>query len=750
AGAGLAAAHRAGLVHRDFKPDNVLVGADGITRVSDFGVSRRVTPDGASAEDDTITGAGSLIGTPRYMSPEQFDGRPADPRSDQFSFCVALFEALCGQRPFDGDTLRALSDAAHAGPPQRIPAKTALPRWLEAVVLRGLAPRPEQRFPSMDELLTALAGPSRRRALLWPAVTAAAVLAAGLLTWRELARRRADPCRQVDARAAAAWTEADRAALAGSLDGAKVPWASTTGVHVDALFRGFVSRWSTEYESLCRARDEGLDERALATRQACLDERLASFVALKTKMAGASAPLRESLGRLRMVLETRECGVRPWFLEVPEDPRRREDFLRLRDAYFELQSEAVLELPGEQLARVTALRTEAAALGFTQLTAMLRLLEASFLLSRGQLKDAVAATEDAAVMAEASHLDVVVAEARRRLVRTLAEDVDTRRARSLVPSMRAAFVRAGLDPDRHVACLEAEATLLAAEGKPDEAIQKMETAIAQLSDADDVILRTDEYRILSMMQGQANRWDDALATADRAVADLRAQLGPMHPTVALTLSARALALSRAGRNDEALATIREVLAIQSKDPDSRAYMLTLYNHGLTLKRLKRAKEGVPFMEQAVALAESRGEEAKLAQMKSGLAEALQELGELERALRVVDEALEIGRRAWGADSSQLSTVLSVKGGVLEALGRHVEAAGTLRDCLDRLERPGGNAVLREVTRYDLARSLWHEPASRRQAVTMVQQVRAFFVGKGPHFADYVQECDDWLRDHPPK
>ena len=134
AGEGLAAAHRAGLVHRDFKPDNVLVGEDGVVRVSDFGVSRRVARDGSmGSSDDTITGANSLIGTPAYMSPEQFEGKSADHRSDQFSFCVALFEALSGQRPFEGQTLRALSDAVKKGPPERIPSRTTIPPWLEAL-----------------------------------------------------------------------------------------------------------------------------------------------------------------------------------------------------------------------------------------------------------------------------------------------------------------------------------------------------------------------------------------------------------------------------------------------------------------------------------------------------------------------------------------------------------------------------------------------------------------------------------------
>src|SRR5205814_3700317 len=114
AGRGLAAAHAAGLVHRDFKPDNVLIGADGRVCVTDFGLARPVTmrePSSPSHDGDTepwtlaLTQAGTAVGTPAYMAPEQMRGDTADERADQFSFCVALFEALYGVRPFAGRSM---------------------------------------------------------------------------------------------------------------------------------------------------------------------------------------------------------------------------------------------------------------------------------------------------------------------------------------------------------------------------------------------------------------------------------------------------------------------------------------------------------------------------------------------------------------------------------------------------------------------------------------------------------------------
>ena len=166
---GLIAAHQKQLVHRDFKPDNVMIGDDGRVRVMDFGlasvISQRVEVedeekgDGdvdASERSAPLTRTGTLLGTPAYMSPEQLEAQPADATSDQFSFCVALYEALYGERPFVGSTLGALRLAVTSGVIREAPAGSSVPEWLRELVCRGLAPKPEDRFGSMQVLLDAL------------------------------------------------------------------------------------------------------------------------------------------------------------------------------------------------------------------------------------------------------------------------------------------------------------------------------------------------------------------------------------------------------------------------------------------------------------------------------------------------------------------------------------------------------------------------------------------------------------------
>ena len=197
AGCGLAAAHAHGIVHRDFKPENVMVGEDGRVRVLDFGLARaqaeRMPAGGAVDETGRpsvlaiqLTRTGDAVGTPAYMSPEQFAGRSADARSDQFSFCVALYEALYGARPFVGATIYELANAVRSGSIAATPQGPTAPAWVRAALLRGLEVEPADRWPSMGELLAALGRDPARR---WRRIGAASLIAAlGGVGWTAMAK----------------------------------------------------------------------------------------------------------------------------------------------------------------------------------------------------------------------------------------------------------------------------------------------------------------------------------------------------------------------------------------------------------------------------------------------------------------------------------------------------------------------------------------------------------------------------------
>jgi predicted Ser/Thr protein kinase len=207
AGRGLMAVHEAGLVHRDFKPGNVMVADDGRVLILDFGLARPTvsergaphpdTPNPADEDvrpaDDTLgqdlTRAGGILGTPAYMAPEQHLAIPADARADQFSFCVALYEALYGERPFRGRDEIDLMESVLRGLPKLPPARGDLPIEVRRAIGRGMAVDREARFPDMNELLAVLsaavgtAKPERRNGVIAVAAVALVVFTAGV-TWR--------------------------------------------------------------------------------------------------------------------------------------------------------------------------------------------------------------------------------------------------------------------------------------------------------------------------------------------------------------------------------------------------------------------------------------------------------------------------------------------------------------------------------------------------------------------------------------
>jgi eukaryotic-like serine/threonine-protein kinase len=372
-GRGLAAAHAAGIVHRDFKPQNVMIGKDGSVRVMDFGLARlvgdeidvgayaREAREAAAASGDSrptgarVTKTGALLGTPAYMAPEQWRGEPIDARADQFSFCVALHEALYGVRPALAHITQDPTVATPEGSPERGQSgassrvRSNAPAWLRNVVLRGLAADREKRFASTDLLLSALTrGRTRAQRRLTGVAVGFAVALLGIGAWRLSPARRFD-CKPPAERLAAAWSPNDPSdkrhkSLHAAVLASGHPEAAMIWAQLSSKLDEYVGRWSTMYKETCEAthvRGEQSEE-MLDLRMRCLNENLDEVRAMTDVLTTAD---RATLPRevtaasgLTPVARCADVRVLRAAVPLPRDEKTLQAVLALRSSLKEVQA----------------------------------------------------------------------------------------------------------------------------------------------------------------------------------------------------------------------------------------------------------------------------------------------------------------------------------------------------------------------------------------------------------------------------
>ncbi len=379
AGRGIAFAHAAGLVHRDFKPANVLIGPDGRCQVTDFGIALLADSGPHTDETDaTLEGLFSTsapVGTPAYMAPEQLLGLPADARSDQFSFCVALYEALFGQRPYPKTSLQL---AVEKKPPK--PTNRRVPRALMAALLRGLASHPSDRFETMHALLDRLQRTrSGGRRGLW----AAGSVLAGLGIASAIATREGeDPCASAPT-PLPTWSTEARSALAEVFaqdDDAARRWPATQR-SVDAFEREWVDTWRT----VCMSREDTTQEITHRSRR-CLDEvRRDANATLSSLRRASGEHARTGLERVTAWTSPKECQHTAFVLAAPSPPlfALQPQVAQLRQRMREIDNDAESGVdPDELEPRLEALRGPIARLEHLPLQAELAFTEANVLFAR--------------------------------------------------------------------------------------------------------------------------------------------------------------------------------------------------------------------------------------------------------------------------------------------------------------------------------------------------------------------------------
>jgi serine/threonine protein kinase/tetratricopeptide (TPR) repeat protein len=723
AGRGLVAAHAAGLVHRDFKPENVMITKSGQVRVMDFGLARdqnaeddgpspagqlaqeagaraaaladtfgpEIDPDataklapggGAAAPVPSASGGylrlkltqtGTMLGTPAYMAPEQFAGLGGDARSDQFSFCVALYEGVYGRRPFAGDNAVALMANVVAGTVNEPPPEARVPAWIRKILLRGLSSDPKARFASMTEVLAALAqDPAARRRRWLAAVTAAAFLAAGAAGAHRFNAGQHAMCAGGADRAATAWNLGRRAAIEHAFAATGNKNAGRAFAGAAALVDQYVARWTGMYTENCEATQLRGEQSAdvLDLRMGCLGERLSSVRALADVLASADTGVVDNAVAAASALPAldrcADVAMLRAVIRPPDDPAARARVTAVRDEVAKLNALADSGRCEEAKTIRVSLLASAKAIDYRPLTAEVYYAFGRLTDTCVDPSEAVGALEEAVLAAESSHHDEIAVQASTILAGAYADHFhDARMARH--------WIRLG------------EAILERFPGHP-----QLEAWIAV------------SRAIISRSEGA---YGDALREEQRALA------------------------------------LKQSLPVRSELDVS----MTSVNLALTLHELGRDAEAQPIIEGAVTT-----ESAILGEESGRVAIALLDEAEILTGLRRYEEAraaIEKALADWQRDGA--SAFFTGYGrldlGRLELAQGHWRASQqVLEGALSMLDKY--DPEVKAEAEFALAQALWFSPPQRRRAHDLARHARAVFDG-APGSRRKVVQIDDWIGAH---
>lgn len=740
AGRGLAAAHAAGITHGDFKPANVLVGDDGRIRVGDFGLARpaqvHVPPpssrSGAEPLDATVATMGGIAGTPAYMAPEQLTGRPADARADQYSFCLSIWEALAGERPFDESAgLDSLTEARRSGKIRSAP-KAKAPAWVWQVLSRGLAPDPAARHPSMHEVLAALeADPAaRRRRTASRLGVGALVLVLPLGTWLALeSRDRA--CSGAAAKLEGVWGNDRRAAVRAAF--AALPGASSAGV--EAALDEWTQRWTETREDACRAtrvRGEQSD-RLLDARMACLDRQLHDASALVSVLERATDGVAKKAASAASSLPPpSRCADTATLLAAPPAPAGKEDAIARVES---MRAEArALDLVGrykDALALASAASTSAATIGWAPLDAETSLLTAHVAEFIQSWDAAIPAFERAAWRGLAARDPKLASSARIGLARVAidakadlpAAELRLQEARDLLDAVDPP------DPGVESDWYGTLATLRQEQNRLVDAIAASARALELEKPAADADPKDTGYAQLLLNHGGllygAEDYEGALAHFKESRERLEKALGQDHPDVAYARVNESAILFVRGRFEEALALQRSALVVleRSMGAESPIVATVRNNVGKSLHALGRPEEAEAAYRASIAALEKGlgSSHPDVARGWVNVSDALAAQGKLEEAFEANEKAVRIHQAA-GVTSEESVWALGESATKLRKLGRLEEAEKRARKALAQSIELGGPDSEETGRRHGTLGDVLYE--RRRFAESIREQRRA--------------------------
>jgi eukaryotic-like serine/threonine-protein kinase len=674
AGQGLAAAHQAGLVHRDFKPGNVLIGHDGRVRVTDFGLARLVAADrdveprpGHAPEEPPVTSAlaspvtqaGVAVGTPAYMPPEQYLGIPPDARSDQFSFCAALFWALYRQRPFEPRRIfEAAQEMAGTGQApsalerivQEPPRDAKVPPWVRRAVLRGLSLRPEERFASMQALLAELSQElrlqRRRRAV------AGAGLAVVVVAGAVMGLRRGGPvCEGAEHQVAQVWNPAVREGVTAAFLATAKPFAPQAAQSVGRVLDAYARDWAREHTAACEAtRVRGVQtEQLLSLQVVCLERRRKELGALAQLLTQADARVvRQAVDLANSLPSLRECQDLDALSsqeDLPEAPALRARVEQLRGELAEIKLLGRAGRYEESVQRALRAEPGVAATGYRPLQAELDAVVGWVQQLMGNATEGARRLEQAVNVAETARADRLKADALLQLLFVRGLQGEREQAGQWGRLAASAIARLGGDAELTAKLQGNLGSVALNEGRYEDARRhfEQERELEQGTLPEEHLRRirtTYNLGLTALLSGDPAR---AVALLGEALRRREAVLGDQHPEVALCHAMLSWAYRDSGDAQRGLEHAQRAVAIREAvfGPEHAHVADALDGVGMSLLKLRRYDAALQTFERALAMKQKvlGAGHPDLSYSYDGMGQTLLASGQPRKAIAPLEKAL---------------------------------------------------------------------------------------------------------------
>jgi eukaryotic-like serine/threonine-protein kinase len=704
AGRGLAQVHLAGLVHRDVKPANIMVGTDGRVRVGDFGIARASfelpSPlgDGAELGDafdletTALTADGRVVGTPAYMAPEQHVEAAVGPESDQYAFCVSLYEALWGVRPFAVDVRRLL--AAKLAGPVEPPRTRAVPRWLFAVVARGLDPDPARRFADMTRLTKALLrdpGAQRRRTAI------AGTLAIGIGGAIAIVATRPGPCDERSDPLADVWDAEQRDAVEAVFAASDRPWAAEAWAHAGPSLDAYARDWSAMRRDACEATHVRGDQTAelLDRRAVCLEGRRRALAATTALFAAGGHEAIDHafdlVGHLRPLAPCADAVALASAIELPDDAALREavEAVRVDLAHARVLVDAGRHREAAEIAHSST--TTARELGYPPLVAEALAFEGETLVRVGRADDARLALEESLWTAIGVGHDEAAVDAASTLVWVAGQHDRALAEAQRWGELAMASIRRSHSTNEHELVLleNALGASLINASKYDEGLATFERALARIADDPTLTAKAGTIRhniaLQWMDRGEFGRAREVL---EPTIAELEPILGRDHPRLVSMRGTLAQVLGSVGDHERAVALFREeadgLALVFGEDAIQVAYARS--NLGVELAAIGRSDEFIAITEEALATFERLHDWTGAATSLGNLGGEYLDKGAYDAAAARYERALEaLGHAYPDGHHPDLAHPLVGLGRVRMAEGRFADALATFERA-DRIVR----------------------------------------------------------------